>query len=133
MTEKVILVTPPDDVLQDGVRVLLVDLTQEQTNILSDALKQLSPEYHTAGVIYVWNSWSDTKTDWLIEKKHKSDFIIFNAESNNELLVGYLAAQPNSYYFGILRSLQSANNSAIYNTDQVIQLLEKTLAKNEIR
>jgi hypothetical protein len=133
MTEKVVLVTPPDDVLQDGIRVLLVDLTQDQTSILSDALKQLPPDYHTTGVIYVWNSWSDTNTDWLIEKKQKSNVIVFNAESDNQLIVGYMAAQPNAYYFGTLKSLHSANSYAIYNTDQVIQLLETTLAKNEIR
>jgi hypothetical protein len=131
MTDKIVIVTPPDDILTDGVRVLLFDLVDEQTAILSDALKQLRDTTANA-IVYSYNSLNEN-IDWLIEKKQKSDLIIFNANSTNDLMVGYLAAQPNSYYFGTLRSLQTANNCAIYNTDQAIQLLETTLTHYEIR
>jgi len=131
MTDKIVIVTPPDDILTDGVRVVLFDLVDEQTAILSEALKQLQ-ETTANAIVYSYNSWNEN-IDWLIEKKQKSDLIIFNADSNNDLIVGYLAAQPNSYYFGTLKSLQAANNCAIYNTDQAIQLLETTLSKYEIR
>ena len=131
MTDRIVIVTPPDDILTDGVRVLLFDLADEHTAILSDALKQLR-ETTANAVVYSYNSWNEN-IDWLIDKKHKSDLIIFNANSNNDLMVGYLAAQPNAHYFGTLKSLHNANNCAIYNTDQAIQLLEKTLTTYEIR
>ena len=61
------------------------------------------------------------------DKKHKSDIIIFNADSDNDIVVGYLAAQTNSYYFGNLKLLSTVNRSAIYNTDQLYDLLEKLI------
>ena len=41
MSDKVILVTPPDDILVDAVRFLLVDLNQEQTQLISDTITKL--------------------------------------------------------------------------------------------
>jgi hypothetical protein len=43
-----------------------------------------------------------------------------------ELIIGYIAAQPQSYYFGTLRDLHLANDRAIYNTNDILSLLEKT-------
>jgi hypothetical protein len=126
MTEKVILVTPPDDILIDGTRILLVDLNNAQTQIISDALNQLSS--NDTIIAYMWNN--TNSIDWLLDKKHKSAAIIFNAESDNEIIVGYMAAQKNSHYFGILKSLTEANKCAIYNTDQVFNLLEKITNQN---
>lgn len=118
MTDKVVIVTPPDDVLLDGIRILLVDLQPEQSKIISDALTQIND---ATVIAYVWKIGEDL--DWLLDKKHKSQLIFFNADSQNETLVGYLAAQRKSYYFGNLKSLQSVNNSAIYNTDQCCDIL----------
>jgi hypothetical protein len=109
MTDKVILVTPPDDILIDGIRILLVDLNSEQTQLISDALNRLTGD--TTIISYMWNS--KDNIDWLLDKKLKSQLIIFNADSENEIIVGYMAAQKNSHYFGILRSLTAANNCAI--------------------
>ena len=41
MTDKVLVVTPPDDVLIDGFRLLLVDLDADQTKIISNNLLNL--------------------------------------------------------------------------------------------
>ena len=123
MTDKVIIVTPPDDVLYDGLRILLVDLDQEQTQIISDGLT-LSTTIPTT-VTYVWKT--GNSIDWLIDKKHKSDIIIFNASSENDIVIGYMAAQLNSYYFGILKSLGDVNNSAIYNVDQFSIILNNKI------
>jgi hypothetical protein len=127
MTDKVYLVTAPDDVLLDGARMLLVDLTQEQTQLVSTALTQ-SNDIPTL-IAYVWNN--GDSSDWLLDKKHKSDVIVFNAESENQTVVGYMAAQPNSYYFGTLKSLHNANKSAIYNTDDCVTIIDKTLRNYE--
>jgi len=125
--DKVYLVTPPDDVLLDGTRFILVDLTTEQTQLVSTALTSLEEAPNI--IAYIWKVGDDT--DWLIDKKLKSDLIIINADSENQTVVGYLAAQPNSYYFGTLKSLTSANKSAIYNTDDCIAIIDKSLRTYE--
>lgn len=122
MSDKVILVTPPDDILVDAVRFLLVDLNQEQTQLISDTITKL--DYFGTIVLYLWNS--NDNIDWLLDKKLKSQCIIFNADSSNDLITGYMSAQPNAHYFGTLRSLTSVNNRAIYNIDQIHNLMEKT-------
>jgi hypothetical protein len=129
MTDKVLLVTAPDDVLIDGIRILLVDIVPEQQQIISDALTQLdnSPDI----VLYVWNSTNDTS--WLLDKKLKSDAIIFNANSENDVIIGYMAAQSNSHYFGNLKILSMVNNSTIYNIDQVSTILENVIKQYGLR
>jgi len=123
MIDKIVLVTPPDDILVDGIRLLLVDVTIPQSQMVSSVLTQF--ETIPTVVAYMWSS--GDSVDWLIDKKHKSDIIIFNADSDNDIVVGYLSAQPNSYYFGNLKLLSTVNRSAIYNTDQLYDLLEKLI------
>jgi len=131
MADRITLVTPPDDVQLDGVRILLVDLTQAQTDMLSQALHLLPPGLDVSGIIYSWKT--DDDFQWLLTVKHKCDIIIFNAESENDLVVGYMAAQPNSYYLGTLKMLSAVNKSAIYDVDQAFNLLERLISKYEIR
>lgn len=123
MNDRIIGVTPPDDVLQDSFRLLLVDLNEDHMGLISQALNLIKnfPEI----IFYIWKHGDDI--DWLIDKKHKSDLIIFNAESFDQTITGYLAAQSNSYYFGILKNLSRANNRTIYDVTQVIEILEKKL------
>jgi hypothetical protein len=123
MIDKIVLVTPPDDILVDGIRLLLVDVTIPQSQMVSSVLTQF--ETIPTVVAYMWSS--GDSIDWLIDKKHKSDIIIFNADSDNDIVVGYLSAQTNSYYFGNLKLLSTVNRSAIYNTDQLYDLLEKLI------
>lgn len=125
MIDKIVLVTPPDDVLVDGIRLLLVDVTIPQSQMVSSVLTQF--ETIPTVIAYMWSS--GDSVDWLIDKKHKSDIIIFNADSENDIVVGYLSAQPNSYYFGNLKLLSTVNRSAIYNTDQIYDLLEKLIGQ----
>lgn len=121
MSDKIIVVTPPDDVAIDGLRILLVDLDPSQTQFMSDALKQLTTMPNI--INYIWNNGQDI--DWLLDKKIKSWLIFFNANSENDVIIGYMAAQANSYYFGTLKTLGTVNDSAIYNIDQIINILEK--------
>lgn len=127
MTDKVILVTSPDDVLVDGVRILLAGLTLDQQQIVSNALGQL--EITSTIVVYTWNP---VDNEWSIDKKHKSDIIFFNADWE-DILVGYLAAQPNAHYFGTLKALGSANTSIVYDSEQVLILLEKILHRHTLK
>lgn len=126
MSNKVILVTAPDDILVDGLRILLVNLTNEQTQIISDALTSI-PSLPTI-VLYVWNT---NENDWLFDKKQKSNLIIFNAESENEIIIGYMAAQRNSAYFGNLKNLSNINPQGIYNIDDCKNLLLSAIEKYE--
>jgi hypothetical protein len=129
MSNKVLLVTPPDDVLLDGIRILLVDLVPEQQQIISDALTQLDSIPNV--ILYVWNSTNDI--NWLLDKKSKSDAIIFNADSENDVIIGYMAAQSNSHYFGTLKILSMVNKSTIYDTDQVLIILENKIKQYGLR
>jgi hypothetical protein len=126
MSDNILIVTPPDDTVLDGIRLLHVELTPEQSQTISAALL-LSAVDQTV-INYVWRTGDSVQ--WLLDKKSKSDIIIFNANASvngtTELFIGYIAAQPNSYYFGYLKDLHMANNRAIYNTDDIINLLEKT-------
>ncbi len=126
MNSKVILVTDPDDVAYDGVRLLLVNLTADQTQLLSTALSKINNLPMI--VLYIWNN---SSPDWLFDKKHKSQHIIFNAEHQNELIAGYMAAQRNSSYFGILKNLAKVNTKAIYSIDDCIKLLETVIGTYE--
>jgi hypothetical protein len=127
MSDKILVVTPPDDTLLNGIRILHVELNEEQSQIASSALINSNTQ-HTI-INYVWKM-SDS-VEWLIDKITKSNFILFNANSDaNDLIIGYIAAQPNSYYFGTLRDLNLVNNSVIYNADQIINILENHTNKN---
>ncbi len=104
------LVTAPDDILLDAFRILCVNLTVDQTQFLSDMVTDMDEMVDS--VVYVWNEGEDEK--WLFDKKTKSDLIIFNASTDCGEINGYLAAQPNSFYFGPLRNLHHVNNRDIY-------------------
>jgi hypothetical protein len=124
MNDNIVAVTPPDDVLQDGDRLLLVDLTEQQMAVLSKALNEI--ELFNGIIFYMWRQGDDP--EWLLDKKQKSKLIIFNADSNDHITVGYMAAQPNSCYFGTLKNLSKANIYAIYDVAQVVDILEKKLS-----
>jgi hypothetical protein len=128
MTDKILVVTAPDDSLIDGIRVLLVELSNDQSLVVSNALLTADTKYSI--ITYAWKM--GDSIEWLLDKKSKSDIIIFNADAAAngaiELIIGYIAAQPNSYYFGNLKSLVLANDSAIYTADHILSILER--AKN---
>ena len=129
MTNKITLITPPDDIFDDAMRVLLVDLTQEQSQLVSDALTSMDISIDI--VAYVWNH---TNTiEWLIDKKHKSQLIIFNADSNNAELNGYLSAHSNSYYMGTLRSIGITTKRAIKDQPQCSEILNHFIVEYDKR
>lgn len=117
---KITIITPPDDILQDGVRILCYGLEKEQTLLISSIIYNLEECKPT--IIYVSNGQNDS--EWVLDKKQKCSIIIFNAESQDQTMVGYLSAQTNSYYFGELRSLSSANNNKINEKQQLTKIME---------
>lgn len=121
MSDKIILVTPPDDILIDGFRILLVSLDQTQTQLISKALYEINDLPNT--IVYVYNPGDDT--EWLFDKRLKSDLIIFDAEADDQALVGYLTSKSNAYYFGTQKTLQKIANSAIYDIHDIRTLIEE--------
>lgn len=126
MTSKILVVTSPDDVLTDGLRILLVDLDPAQQQTMSTALLQFENSKYNI-INYVWKM-GDPIT-WMLDKMPKSKVIIFNAEpvATPELITGYIAAQPNAYYFGNLKDLHKVNNRAIYSVEDTVALLENMI------
>jgi hypothetical protein len=131
MSDQILVVTPPDDTLLQGIRIIHVNLTEEQSSVVSNALFQTSLPHVI--VNYVWKM--GDSISWLIDKISKKDLVIFNADSTNngaiELLIGWVSAQPRSYYFGNLKDLHIVNNRAIYNADDILNLLEKISKEHE--
>jgi hypothetical protein len=123
MTNKIILVTAPDDVVELGHRISVVDLDITQSNEVSEALKILDLPYTI--IVYKWNV--GDSVDWLVDKIYKSDAVIFNASSQNQTLIGFLAGQKNSAYFNNLQSLNNVNKSALYDRDQCLTFLYQNL------
>ena len=129
MTNKITLITPPDDIFDDALRMILVDLTQEQSQLVSDAL--ISMDISINIVAHVWNN---TNTiEWLIDKKHKSQLVIFNADSDNAELNGYLSAHSNSYYMGTLRSIGITTKRAIKDQSQCSEILNHFIVEYDKR
>lgn len=124
MTDKVLVVTAPDDVVLDGIRILAVNLTQEHGQIVSNALLQFENSSVTV-INYVWNNGDNTT--WLLDKKFKSNLILFNADDTNSAIVGFMAAQPKSHYFGTLRDLNLANDRVLFSSAEIVLLLQKIL------
>lgn len=118
--QSIIIVTPPDDITLDAIRILGVNLDHNHTNILSDGLKEL--DFSDPILIYLWKQGDNF--DWLVDKKIKSDIIIFNADINDSL-TGYLAGQKKSFYFGNLKYLHKFNNRCLYNKYDFMQIINK--------
>ena len=125
MTDRILVVTAPDDTLQDGIRIAHVNLSQEHSQIISQALLQ-SKLPHII-INYVWNQ-GDSKS-WLFDKIAKTDLIFFNADYDHEtaLLTGWVSSNPRSYYFGDLRDLNIVNDRVLYDSNDILNLLEKTI------
>lgn len=106
---KITLVTDPDDILEAGIRLVLIDLNDDQETFVSQILSEI--DLPDDLIIYNWKVNNDIK--WLLDKRLKANCVIFNAESSNQTLVGYVASFKNSYYLGTLRDLFEVNKSAI--------------------
>ena len=76
MTNNVTIITEPDDILIEGVRILLVDLTPDQSEFISTSLFQL--EDFPTTVVYSWKI--GDSIPWLFDKFYKSSIVFFNAD-----------------------------------------------------
>jgi len=116
---KITIITPPDDIPQDGVRILVYGCKEEHTLLISSVIYQLEDCKPT--IIYVSNGQKDS--EWTLDKKLKCSIIVFNAEAEDQTMIGYLAAQTNSYYFGQLRTLNTVNSNKIDSKEQLTTII----------
>jgi|MGYP001182352714 hypothetical protein len=119
MNNTINIITPPDDIQLDALRILTYDLAPEQSQLISDVLSNIDSLPNI--IIYVAKSGQEC--EWVVDKKHKSSIIISNAHSQDQTMFGYLLAQQNSYYFG-QTGLQLANKNEIMNIEQINNILE---------
>jgi len=115
------LVTAPDDVLYKAKRLLLVDLTIDQQNFVSDVLRETASNF----VVYVWNVGDDI--EWLLDKQLKSDVVLVNLQSTEQLVVGYFLGYKKTFYFGDSKKVQKFSANAIYSTEQLLNIIEDQL------
>lgn len=127
MNNQITLVSAPDDVFHSAFRILLADLTPEQTQVVSESLLKL--QNVPSVVLYVWTA--KDATSWLVDKRLKSDLIFFNADSERLDIVGHLASQPDSYYFGNLKELSIINNKTIYSIEDFTDVLTNLFGNYE--
>lgn len=123
MIDKITIVTYPDDYLLDGFRILFVDLTIHQKEMLSRAI--LSLELADNLICYSYQAVEDVS--WAIDKSIKSQLVVVNADSENQALIGYLLSKSNCYYIGNLKGLNTIIDRVIYDSDQFIDILNKIL------
>lgn len=126
MNNKIILITPPDDSVIEGIRIIAFNLSVEQTQFVSNVLNSL--ESFPNIVIYLTKS---LDSHYFLLQKPKCDIIIFNADTDDDMMNGFLAAQKNSCYFGNLKKLNKVNENAIYNEEQLLNILEESIKKYE--
>jgi hypothetical protein len=128
MNEKVVIITPPDDTFLNGLRIFLFDLTNNQSETLSKSILELDL---TDLDIIIYKFQTENDIEWFFDKIHKCDLFIFNADSINQTIVGYLAHNSNSYYFGDLRDLYRVNNRVLYKQEDCVKLLNLYTEKYE--
>lgn len=121
MNNKIVLVTSPDDLSTHGVRLCLVNLNQEQLNLLTQVLTEIDVDQSV--IAYIWNP--KDPYEWFIDKKLKSDVILFNALAPSPVLNGYLVAHPNCYYFGTLREVTHLYNKEITSPIQLSSIISR--------
>lgn len=124
MTDKITIVTYPDDYLENGNRLLLVDLDLQQKEMISRALLTIDKQDNL--ICYSYQATEDAT--WAIDKSLKSQLIVVNANSLNQILVGYLLSKSNCYYIGHLKGLNNIVSKVIHDTDQFVNILNKTFA-----
>jgi hypothetical protein len=125
MSEKITIVTSPDDIYTEGLRIFLYDLNEDQYSIFSQSV--LGNDKVPSMIIYNADILTDIK--WTLDKLLKSSLIFFNAESDNQQMIGYLCSKMNSYYFGKLRDLSIVNNSIIFDVVQLKEIIERRFEK----
>ena len=123
MSNKIFIITAPDDVEYDALRILVVDLAPEQSHLLSEVLKTIKVDRDIN--LYVYSNLDDVT--WLIDKSNKADYIFANPLSDDQQIVGYIASKRQSHFFGETKITKSLNKTPILCQEQIAETLRKEL------
>lgn len=123
MSDKILVITEPDDYFDDAIRLLFVDLDSNQTKMFTKPLLDIPTEKSI--VCYYWAL--DTSMTWLLDKLAKSHLIFFNNDSSHRELVGFLTANSKAYGLGNNRFLGKFINRNIVDSDEIKSLIIKTV------
>ena len=124
MNSKIVLITAPDDVEYDALKIAAVDLAPEQSESLSQVVKNLDIDRDIN--LYVYNLWDDLK--WIIDKSSKADIVFANAGSDNQQLLGFLASKRHTHLFGESALGKALNKEPVFSQQQLEHILGKELA-----
>ena len=123
MTSKIFVITAPDDVDYDALRIVSADLTPEQSQMLSNVLKNISLDRDIN--LYVHSNSDDYQ--WVIDKSGKADLIFGNTVSDDQQIVGFLASKRQSHFFGDSKLTKSLNKKSIFSEEQIAQIIRNEL------
>ena len=123
MNRKISLITAPDDLEFDAIRILAVCLSPDQSNTLSDVLKVLEVEKDIN--LYIYNHADDLY--WLVDKAHKADIIFVNGALENQKVAGWLASKRQSCFFDDAPLHKALNNTIVYSKEQIELAIRKAL------
>lgn len=121
MTSKIIMVTDPDDSQASAMRITLVSLSIEQENLVSAVLQ--NSDLSCDIILYIWQY--GNSVNWLLDKRNKSDLVIFNADMYNQTVCGFLSAFKNSYYFGTIKDIDIYNSNCLQSKEDIEKIFIK--------
>lgn len=121
MTNKITMVTDPDDSQASAMRITLVSLSIEQENLVSAVLQ--NSELSCDIILYIWQY--GNSVNWLLDKRTKSDLVIFNADMYNQIVCGFLSAFKNSYYFGTIKDIDIYNSNCLQSKEDIEKIFIK--------
>lgn len=98
MTDKILLITPPDKVRNKAKSCLIIypneNIRNEYQNILAEST--------SAQNVYLYNPDSENiDIEWLLDVAHLVDVIIFDIDNSPQevkMLASYLVSLPNTYW-----------------------------------
>ena len=117
------MITDPDDVEYDALRIVAVDLAPDQSHSLSEVLKTIQIDKDIN--LYVYSNSDDIA--WLIDKSIKADYIFANPQSDDQHLVGYIASKRQSHFFGETKITKALNKKSVLSQDHIVEILRKEL------
>ena len=123
MSSKIFVITSPDDVEYDALRIVAVDLAPEQSHLLSEVLKTIKVDRDIN--LYVYSNLDDAS--WLIDKSNKADYIFANPLSDDQQIVGYIASKRQSHFFGETKITKALNKRSVLSQEHIIEILRKEL------
>ena len=123
MSSKIFVITDPDDVEYDALRIVAVDLAPKQSYSLSEVLKTIQIDKDIN--LYVYSNSDDVA--WLIDKSNKADYIFANPQSDDQQIVGYIASKRQSHFFGETKITKALNKRSVLSQEHIVEILRKEL------